>query len=52
MIFEPFKPFVSSEFRIKYATEAWERAGAMTLRRAVFCEEQGLFQGRRSRRAG
>jgi putative N-acetyltransferase (TIGR04045 family) len=45
MIFEPFKPFVSSEFHIKYATEAWERAGAMALRRAVFCDEQGIFQG-------
>jgi len=45
MIFEPFKPFVSSEFHIKYATEAWELSGAAALRRAVFCDEQGLFQG-------
>ena len=44
MIFEPFKPFVSSEFQIKYATEAWELSGAAALRRAVFCDEQGLFQ--------
>ena len=44
MIFERFNPFVSSEFHIKYATEAWERAGAAALRRAVFCGEQGLFQ--------
>jgi putative N-acetyltransferase (TIGR04045 family) len=43
MIFEPFKPFVSSEFQIKYATEAWELSGAAALRRAVFCDEQGLF---------
>ena len=45
MIFEPFKPFVSSEFQIKYATEPFEREGAMALRRAVFCDEQGLFAG-------
>jgi putative N-acetyltransferase (TIGR04045 family) len=45
MIFEPFKPFVSSEFKIKYATEAWELSGAAALRRAVFCDEQGLFHG-------
>ena len=45
MIFERFNPFVSSEFRIKYATEPWERAGASALRRTVFCEEQGLFPG-------
>jgi len=44
MIFEPFKPFISSEFQIKYATEAWELSGAAALRRAVFCDEQGLFQ--------
>ena len=45
MMFEPFKPFVSSEFQIKHATEAWEREGAQALRRAVFCDEQGLFEG-------
>src|SRR6202034_2618096 len=44
MIFEPFKPFISSEFQIKYATEAWELSGAAALRRAVFYDEQGLFQ--------
>ncbi len=32
-------------FRIKEATEAWERREAMALRRAVFCVEQGLFRG-------
>ena len=45
MIFEPVKPFVSSEFLVKFATEAWERRGAATLRRHVFCEEQKLFEG-------
>lgn len=45
MIFEPFAPFLPSEYRIKFATEAWERAGAAALRRNVFCEEQGIFSG-------
>lgn len=45
MIFEPFKPFVASEFHIKQATETWERRGAAALRRQVFCEEQGIFDG-------
>jgi putative N-acetyltransferase (TIGR04045 family) len=45
MIFEPFKPFVASEFQVKYATETWERRGAAALRRRVFCDEQGLFAG-------
>jgi putative N-acetyltransferase (TIGR04045 family) len=40
---EPFKPFVASEFRVKFATDAWERRGAASLRRRVFCEEQRLF---------
>lgn len=44
-MFDPFPPFVSSEFQVKYATEAWERRGAAALRRAVFCEEQGVFAG-------
>ena len=45
MMFEPFKPFVASEFQIKFATSSWERQGAASLRRAVFCGEQGLFGG-------
>jgi putative N-acetyltransferase (TIGR04045 family) len=45
MIFEPVKPFLPSEYQVKYATEAWERHGAAALRRAVFCQEQGLFAG-------
>ena len=45
MIFEPFKPFVPSEFQVKFATEAWEKRGAAALRRQVFCEEQGVFAG-------
>ena len=45
MIFEPFSPFLPSEYRIKFATEAWENAGAAALRRAVFCDEQKVFVG-------
>jgi putative N-acetyltransferase (TIGR04045 family) len=43
MIFEPVMPFVPNQYQVKYATEAWERQGAAALRRAVFCQEQGLF---------
>ena len=43
MMFDPFRPFVSSAFTVKFATEAWERRGAAALRRQVFCAEQGLF---------
>jgi putative N-acetyltransferase (TIGR04045 family) len=43
MIFEPVSPFIASQYRIKYATEAWERQGAAALRHAVFCREQGMF---------
>jgi putative N-acetyltransferase (TIGR04045 family) len=45
MIFEPFEPFVASQYRVKFATETWESRGAAALRRQVFCEEQGLFDG-------
>lgn len=45
MMFEPFRPFTAAEFRVKYATEAWEKRGAARLRRQVFCAEQGLFEG-------
>jgi putative N-acetyltransferase (TIGR04045 family) len=45
MMFEPVKPFLASAYQIKFATEAWERRGAAALRRQVFCDEQGLFEG-------
>lgn len=45
MIFEPFKPFLASAYQIKFATEAWEKRGASTLRKQVFCDEQSLFDG-------
>src|SRR5271156_3430562 len=45
MIFDPFPVFLPSEYRVKFATEAWERREAAALRRQVFCEEQGIFVG-------
>ena len=45
MIFEPFAPFLPSEFQIKFAVDAWERRAAAALRRQVFCEEQKIFAG-------
>ena len=45
MIFEPFPMFLPSEYRVKFATEAWERREAAKLRRQVFCDEQGIFAG-------
>jgi len=36
--------FLPSEFRIRLATEPWERAGYARLRREVFCAEQGIFR--------
>ena len=43
MIFDPFPVFLPSQYRVKFATERWEQRGAATLRRAVFCREQGIF---------
>jgi putative N-acetyltransferase (TIGR04045 family) len=45
MIFEPFPDFLPSEYRIKFATEPWERRESAALRRAVFCDEQKIFGG-------
>ena len=42
---EPPSRYVPTEFRIKQATQGWERREAHALRRAVFCAEQGLFVG-------
>jgi putative N-acetyltransferase (TIGR04045 family) len=37
--------FVPCEFRVKWADGGWEIAQARALRRAVFCAEQGVFEG-------
>ena len=45
MIFEPFAPFLAAEYQVKFAITPWELAGAAALRQAVFCREQGIFEG-------
>lgn len=45
MILAPFPAFLPAEYRIKFATEPWERRDAAALRRRVFCDEQGIFTG-------
>lgn len=45
MIFEPIIPFRTAEYQVKFATSIWERREAHALRRAVFCEEQKIFDG-------
>ncbi|WP_341486847.1 MSMEG_0567/Sll0786 family nitrogen starvation N-acetyltransferase [Pararhizobium sp. A13] len=45
MILEPFVPYRTSEFQVKFATSNWERQEAHALRRAVFCKEQHIFEG-------
>ncbi|WPB55604.1 MSMEG_0567/Sll0786 family nitrogen starvation N-acetyltransferase [Xylophilus sp. GOD-11R] len=37
--------FRSPEFRIQWASGPWMRQQALALRRQVFCQEQGLFDG-------
>lgn len=36
--------YLPSEFRVKWVTLPWEAEQAYRLRRAVFCDEQGIFQ--------
>lgn len=36
-------PFQSADYIVRFATETWERAGAASLRHAVFCREQQVF---------
>lgn len=44
MIADSFGPFAACHFRLKYATERWEKDGACELRRSVFCDEQKIFE--------
>jgi len=37
--------FAPCEFRVQWASTAWEHHEALALRRAVFCVEQGVFVG-------
>ena len=45
MIADAFDPFAACHFRLKAATEDWERVGAAALRARVFCAEQRVFEG-------
>ena len=36
--------FSPGEFRIKHVSESWERRACADLRRAVFCDEQQIFE--------
>jgi putative N-acetyltransferase (TIGR04045 family) len=45
MLFEPVRPYLASAYRVKFAVEPWEVAGARRLRRQVFCDEQQIFAG-------
>lgn len=45
MMFEPVRPFVPGGYQVKWASDPSEVRGAMALRREVFCEEQGIFDG-------
>jgi putative N-acetyltransferase (TIGR04045 family) len=45
MMFDPFPVFLPAQYRVKFATEPWERHDAAALRRRVFCDEQGIFAG-------
>jgi putative N-acetyltransferase (TIGR04045 family) len=45
MMFDPFPVFLPAQYRVKFATEPWERDEASALRRRVFCDEQGIFTG-------
>jgi putative N-acetyltransferase (TIGR04045 family) len=45
MFAETIESFTSSEFLVKPARHRWELQEAYSLRRAVFCIEQGIFSG-------
>lgn len=45
MLFDPFHHFTPPDFVFKIARTPDELAGYWALRRAIFCEEQGIFQG-------
>jgi putative N-acetyltransferase (TIGR04045 family) len=38
-------PYVPIEYMVKWATHDWEKDQAYQIRRDVFCQEQGLFNG-------
>jgi putative N-acetyltransferase (TIGR04045 family) len=38
-------PFRAADYVVRHASEPWELTGGAALRRAVFCDEQGIFAG-------
>jgi len=42
-MFDTVRPFLACEFRVKFATETWERRDAAQLRHRVFVQEQAIF---------
>jgi hypothetical protein len=45
MVFDSFRPYISPDFLFKLARSHTELSGYWTLRREIFCAEQGIFQG-------
>jgi len=45
LLLEPPFAFLPVDYRVRVATEEWERRQCARLRRAVFCDEQKLFLG-------
>jgi len=45
LLLEPPFAFLPVDYRVRVATEDWERRQCARLRRAVFCDEQKLFAG-------
>jgi len=45
MLNQAINRFVPNEYLVKWVTQDWEREQMLRLRQAVFCEEQGVFQG-------
>ncbi len=44
-VYAEFPKYQPVEYLIKWATSAWEIEQAMQIRKDVFCEEQGIFDG-------
>jgi hypothetical protein len=45
MVFDSFMQYVSPDFSFRIAQASHELDGYWALRRQIFCEEQGIFQG-------
>jgi hypothetical protein len=45
MVFDPFLQYISPDFSFRIARARHELDGYWALRRQIFCEEQGIFEG-------